>query len=69
MNSLRSGIDGKATEMVVDVSKFCAGPVTSEAPNWNNLLNRNLLLAYVTKLKDEAAGSQSWTLSSLLSST
>ncbi len=55
--------------MVVDVSKFCAGPVTSEAPNWNNLLNRNLLLAYVTKLKDEAAGSQSWTLSSLLSST
>ncbi len=55
-------IDGKersekmATEMVVDVSKFlkfCAGPVASEAPNWNNLLNRNLLLAYVTKLKDE----------------
>ncbi len=30
--------------------KFCAGPVTTEGPNWNNLLKRNLLLAYMNKL-------------------
>ena len=36
--------------MVTDVSKFCAGPVGGK-PKFKHLVNRDLLLAYLDKVK------------------